>query len=131
MADYCAVAYHSGLTDEEDELLESLQSHALKYIFGPQISAGKMRAKADIPTMRQRRIELCDKFVGKALKDARFGDRWFPLNTGRSTRVSEKYLEVKARCDRLRDSPVHYFRRRLNGKEGKKYGERNKYWREC
>ena len=56
------------MTDEQDEILERQQSHALKLIFGTNISAGKMREMAGIPTLRQRRIELCDKFANKALK---------------------------------------------------------------
>ena len=65
IADYCAVVYHSALTNEQDEVLERLQSHALKCIFGPGISGGKMRAQAEITTLRQRRIVLCDKFAQK------------------------------------------------------------------
>ena len=82
---------------------------------------------AGITSLRDRRVELCDKFANKALK-TRFA-RWFPLRPGRSTRVSEVYLEEYARCNRLLDSPLFYMRRRLNGKEGKKYGERNKEYR--
>ena len=117
------------MSDEQDEILERQQSHTLKLIFGPGISAGKMREKAGIPTLRQRRVELCDKFAGKAIKDPRFS-RWFPLRSGRPTRTSVKYEEKYARCDRLKDSPLFFMRRRLNGKPGKKYGSRNQFWRE-
>ena len=129
IAEYCAVVFHSQMTDEQDEILERQQSHALKLIFGPHISAGRMREMAGVPSLRQRRIDLCDKFAGKALKNPRF-QHWFPLRTGRSTRTAPKYEETFARCDRLRNSPVHFFRRRLNGKPGKKYGQRNQFWRE-
>ena len=40
-------------------------------------------------------------------------------------------MEEQARCNRLRDSPIFYMRRRLNGKEGKTYGERNKDYRDA
>ena len=95
------------------------------------MSAGKMREKADIPTLRQRRIDLSDKFAEKALSNPRC-QHWFPLRkAARSARTAgDKYVETYARCDRLKDSPLFYFRRRLNGKVGKKYGARNKYWRE-
>ena len=87
VAEYCAVVYHSQLTDEQDELLERQQSHALKLIFGPYISAGKMREMAGIPTLRQLRITLCDKFAAKAALNPRFS-HWFPLRTaGRNTRT--------------------------------------------
>ena len=129
IADYMAPAYHSLLTDAQNEEIERLQSTALKYIFGPFISAGKMREKAGVQTLRQRRIELTDKFAEKALTNPRCR-HWFPLRAARSGRHGEKYLERKARCDRLHNSPLFYYRRRLNGKVGKTYGQRNRYWRE-
>ena len=130
--DYCAVVFHSSLTDEQDELLERQQSHALKLIFGPYMSAGKMREKAGLPTLRQRRVDLCDKFAAKTAKNSRFA-HWFPAKVAtRTTRSASapQYQETFARCERLRNSPLFYFRRRLNGKEGKKYGSRNQFWRE-
>ena len=131
VADYCCVVYHSQLTDEQDELIERLQSNALKCIFGPRVRASEMRRLAGVTTLRQRRIELTDKFALKAASSDRFGQTWFPRrDSGRATRRGDKYLETYARCDRLKQSPVFYMRRRLNGKEGKIYGERNRCYRE-
>ena len=129
-AEYCAAAFHSQMTDEQDEILERQQSHALKLIFGPGISAGKMREMAGIMTLRQRRIDICDKFANNAVKSPRF-QRWFPLRAGRPTRTFLKYEETYARCDRLKNSPIYFMRRRLNGKPGKTYGVRNQFWREA
>ena len=80
-------------------------------------------------THRERRIELCDKFAEKAAANPRFAD-WFAERTGRSGRHGEQYQELPARTDRLFNSPLFYYRRRLNGKPGKKYGERNRRYRE-
>ena len=130
IADYCAPAYHSMLTDQQDQLLEGAQTKALRAIFGYGISARKMRQMADITTLRARRIEATDKFARKCLTNPRFC-HWFPKKSGRtSTRSGEEFLETYAKCDRLKNSPVFYMRRRLNGKEGKSYGERNKFYRE-
>ena len=132
MAEYCAVVFHAQMTDEQDETLERQQNFAMKLIFGTGISAGKMREKSGLPTLRNRRVELCDKFAEKAAASTRFG-RWFPLKQSRrSTRNqgSERYAESFARCERLKNSPVFFMRRRLNGKPGKTYGLRNKVWRE-
>ena len=134
LLDYCAPAYHSLLTDEEDEHLERLQSTALKFIYGPGLSAGKMRQRAGIETLRTRRIELSDKFAAKAISNPRCS-HWFPLrvaarDTRQNMKMSERYIETKARCDRLHNSPVYFMRRRLNGKVGKTYGMKNSYWRE-
>ena len=128
VAEYCAVVFHSQLTDEQDSLLERLQNHALKLIYGPGISASRMRLMADIPTLRDRRITICDNFAATAAVSARFM-RWFPLRSGRPTRGSLKYEETHARCDRLRYSPIHYMRRRLNGKPGRTYTNRTSFWK--
>ena len=132
VAEYACVVYHSTLTDQQDEELERLQSHALACIYGGGISARQMRSKADLPSLRERRIELCDKFAKKALANPRF-THWFPVKQGRSSARTgvqkEPFLEERARCQRLFNSPLFYFRRRLNGKEGKTYGIRNEEYR--
>ena len=130
VADYCQVVYHSMITDEQDQLIERLQSKALKCIYGPYLSYAEMREKAGVTTLRQRRIAACDKFAEKAAASSRFSG-WFPLKqAGRAAgRTREKYKEEYARCNRLKNTPIFYMRRRLNGKEGRGYGERNKKYR--
>ena len=127
VAEYGAVAYHSTLTDEQDELLDNLQNQALRCIYGPRISGRKMRKLAGVTTLRTRRENLCDKFALKSRANPRFC-HWFPLKTGRTSnrkgKTNEIYREEKARCSRLYNSPLFYMRRRLNGKEGKSYGKR-------
>ena len=92
-----------------------------------------MREKAGVPTLRARRVEACDKFAAKCSESSRFRD-WFPrkVASGRPVRgrKPEIFVEKFARCDRLRNSPLHYMRRRLNGKDGKLYGARNCKYRE-
>ena len=130
IADYCAPAYHSLLTDAQDQQLESSQVGALRAIFGYGLSARKLREKAGLETLRERRIQLTDKFARNASVNPRFC-HWFPRTEGRrSGRNSETYREFFAKCDRLKNSPLYYMRRRLNGKEGKIYGLRNREYRE-
>ena len=128
---YCDVVYHSLFTDDLDEELERMQDRALCCIYGTGISGQRMRVLAGIPTLRERRVQHCDSFASKAAASARFST-WFPLSTGRrSARTNtEKYLESYARCERLRASPIFFFRRRLNGKVGKTYGQRYSEYRE-
>ena len=130
--DYCCMIYHPMMNDEQDQVIERLQAQALKNIFGYKMKYSDMRKRADLTTHRQRRIELCDKFAEKAAASRRFGPRWFPERTGRQggRRGGEFYMERTARTDRLNNSPLFYFRRRLNGKAGKTYGERNRKYRE-
>ena len=127
--DYCAVVYHPMLNDEQDQAVERLQAQALKCIYGYKDSYATMREKAGITTHRARRIALCDKFASKAMGNPRFAS-WFLVRTARSRRRGDEYQELNARTDRLFNSPLYYFRRRLNGKEGKAYGQRNKKYRE-
>ena len=129
--DYCCPVYHSLLTDIQDQALERAQVGALRCIFGYGLSARKLREKAEIQTLRSRRVELTDKFALKCLENDRF-KCWFPLKTGRisARNQSEKYREDFAKCERLKNSPIFYMRRRLNGKPGKLYGERNREYRE-
>ena len=130
IADYCCPAYHSLLTDIQDQLLERAQVGALRRIFGYGKSARTLRQEAGLQTLRARRIELTDKFARKAAASPRFC-HWFPKNTARrSARNTDTYVEFFAKNDRLKDSPLYYMRRRLNGKEGKIYGERNRIYRE-
>ena len=56
---------------------------------------------------------------------------WFPERAGRQGRNKEAFQEFAARTDRLYNSPLYYFRRRLYGKEGKTYGERNRQYRDA
>ena len=59
-----------------------------------------------VTTLRERRIEECDKFAKKCMGNTRFSS-WFPTKMGRaSSRRGEKYLEEFARCDRLRNTPL-------------------------
>ena len=131
IADYTDAVYHALLTDEMDETLENLQNSALKCIFDHRLSARVLRQKSGLTTLRKRRIEHVDRFAQKSAANPDFA-HWFPLRSGRtSARSGEKYLEEYARCDRLKNSPLFFMRRRLNGKEGKVYGERNRVYREA
>ena len=127
--DYGAVIYHPMLTDEQDQIVERLQAQALKSIYGYKESYARMREMAGVTTHRARRIELCDTFTNRAAANPRFA-AWFPVRTARSGRHGEQYRELNARTDRLYNSPIFYYRRRLNGKPGKNYGQRNKEYRD-
>ena len=131
--DYAAPVFHASLTDEHDEKLEKLQVQALKAIFDARLSGRKLREKAGIETLRSRREELTYKFARKCSTNPRFC-HLFPLKQSRTSLRSRKqqevFLETKARCERLKNSPLHYYRRVLNGKIGKTYGKRYAEYRE-
>ena len=128
--DYCVVVCHSMLTDEQDQIVERMQAQALKNIYGYRMSYVEMREQAGVTTHRARRIAMCDKFAEKARASPRFCV-WFPKReVARRGRHAEQYQELPARTDRLMNSLLFYMRRRLNGKQGKTYGERNRRYRE-
>ena len=52
VADYCAVVFHSMLTDAQDEELDRCQAHALHCIYGMGTSYSEMRKKAGVTTLR-------------------------------------------------------------------------------
>ena len=138
VVDYLDVVYHAMLPDDLDEELDRLQNQALRIIFGRRpdgrpLGGRQLREMAGVSSLRDCRVEHCDKFAKKCASSPRFGHS-FPVRTTRSSSghaMPEKFLESYVLCDRLRDSPVFFFRRRLNGKEGKVYGERNRCWREA
>ena len=111
VAEYACVVFHPGLTDEQDEHIEQLQNQALRCIFDPFLSARKLRAEAGILSLRERRIQICERFAAKSLANPRFS-HWFPLKKSRTSlrgaKKGEKFQEFKARCDHLKNSPLFY-----------------------
>ena len=112
--EYCSVVYHSMLTADQAEALERCQTQALKCIFGyAGESQRTLRQKAGLETLEVRRLAAVDRFTDKCLA-GRFED-WFPkADRSRNTRRGKIYREDFARCDRLRNSPLFFMRRRLN-----------------
>lgn len=100
IADYCCSVYHSSLTDEQSKELEKLQSNALKCIYGPGISARKIREAAGITTLSRRREEIADKFALRFSSHPLFL-KWFPLQNTRSSGrdQAQPFLETTARCE--------------------------------
>ena len=72
IADYCDIVYHSLMSDDLDEALENMQNLALKCIYGPKISARKMRKLAGITALREQRVSHCNAFAQKCLDNTRF-----------------------------------------------------------
>ena len=112
--EYCSVVYHSMLTEDMSSRLERVQYQALKCIYGYNGESGRaLRERAGLETLEERRLQAIDKFTDKCIQ-GRFAD-WFPHKSiARQTRSQRPYEEKYARCDRLRNSPLYFMRRRLN-----------------
>jgi hypothetical protein len=111
--DFCAVVYHSLLTQDMSAAIERVQSQSLKIIYGFGKSYNELLVKTGLTTLEERRLKSIDKFTSKCL-EGRF-EGWFPRSEARrSGRNPRPYHEAYARCDRLKNSPLYFMRRRLN-----------------
>ena len=107
LAEYASPAFHSMIPAYLSEDMERQQNLALKNVFGVGISAERMREKAGITTLKERRETATLKFALKTEKSERFRD-WFPRRQG--PHISRKFrpiLESTARTNRHRDSPIN------------------------
>ena len=119
IADYCDVVYHSLLSDDQDEALERAQVGALRPMFDYKLSGRKLRKLAGVTMLRERRISHCVRFAAKYAASGRFSDL-FPLRE-----VARNFQEIRRNLCPLWQIKEYFMRRRLNGKEGRSYGQRN------
>ena len=113
-----AVIIQPMITSEQSEALERQQSLALSIIFGPGISAEKMRKRARIERLETRRIARCRGFVERNVDSERFSG-WFPRREqyergNRRVAATRIFEEARARTDRRFNSPLFYYRRLAN-----------------
>ena len=79
LLEYCSPVFHSMLTDEQTQRLESLQRRALRIIYGFDLPYGEIVAVSNIESLQSRRERACLEFARKLAGSQRFGN-WFPLN---------------------------------------------------
>ena len=116
--EYAAPVWHSLITASQAASLERQQSQALKNIYGPSLSARKMRQKADLPSLNVRRETLVLNFAKKSVTNPRshhwFQERDRPIYARRQGVRYPTYREQTARTDRFRNSPKNFLIRKLN-----------------
>lgn len=76
LAEYSSTAWGSMITQEQSDTLERQQCQALKNIYGLGISGRKMRTKAGLDSLSERRQKALEKFEDKNVGSERFGS-WF------------------------------------------------------
>ena len=112
--EYSAPIYHPMLTAEQSNRIERLQYFALKNIYGFAYSHRELIELSSLPSLQQRRVDMTKKFAQKTLSNGRFKE-WFPMRrTGTKRKKAETFLELPARTDRRRNSPIFHYRRLLN-----------------
>ena len=118
VAEYASPAWHSALTAAQAAHLERQQVQALKNIFGPDLSAAKLRSKAGVDLLSVRREAAVRKFGLKNLSNPRCHS-WFTKRSAtayprRSSITYPTYREDLARTDRHRNTPKNYIVRKVN-----------------
>ena len=119
-AEYAAVVLHPMLSQEQSNCIEAQQSQALRNIFGFGVSAAKMRKRAGLPTLAERRHKACVKFANDLASSPRFS-HWVEKRQCNDypRRDSVKYgayIEKTAKTARCYNSPLFSYRRLLNGR---------------
>ena len=117
--EYCAVAFHSGLTETESRSLERLQSTCLKVILQDNyISYSAALEMTGLQTLDERREDRCLNFSLKCIKHSE-NSRFFPLNPNIQNnnidiRERENFHVNFARTEDYRQSTIPHCQRLLN-----------------
>ena len=116
VTEYCAVVFHSSLTQENSRKLEQIQKTCLKVILGEDyMDYESALSICGIQTLADRREQRCLDFTLKCTKHER-NRRMFPANPQYNNRVrgSEPYQVNFANTERYKKSAIPYCQRLLN-----------------
>ena len=116
VTEYCAVVFHSSLTNEQSDKLEMIQKTCLKIILGESyVSYSAALEMCNLQTLYERREKRCLDFALKSIKHER-SSRLFPLTRPKNydIRETEKFKVNFARTSRYRESAIPYCQRKLN-----------------
>ena len=117
-AEYASPSWHSLLSASQASDLERQQTQALRNIFGPGLSANKMRLKSDTELLSTRREKAAKKFAKKNLHNPRCTSWFLPRQTPKYARRSNvnypSFRENVSRTDRHRNTPKNFLIRKLN-----------------
>ena len=123
VTEYCSVAFHSSLTLEQCNKLETIQRTALKVILGEMyINYSSALEMCGLETLYDRRQKRCLDFALKSVKHSR-NSKMFPLNQiehGHEIREKETFKVNFARTEKYRKSAIPYCQRLLNEHEARK-----------
>ena len=117
VTEYCSVAFHSRLTQEQSNKLERIQKTCLKVILREDyISYDSALEMCGLQTLYSRRENRCLDFALKCSKHQR-NKRLFPL---KAVNTKEKYVVNWARTETYKNSAIPYCQRLLNEHAKKK-----------
>ena len=123
VTEYCSVAFHSSLTLEQSNKLETIQKTSLKVILGEMyISYSSALEMCGLESLYDRRQKRCIDNALKSVKNSRTR-KMFPLNQiehGPNIREKEIFKVNFARTEQYRKSAIPHCQRLLNEYETKK-----------
>ena len=110
--EYCSVAFHSALTQEQTRKIELIQKTSLKIILGSEYDSYESAlSSCSLDTLFKRRSERMLKFSIKCTQD-KFNKKIFPCNT--NTKNKEHFIVNFARTNKYLKSAVPQCQRLLN-----------------
>ena len=113
--EYAAPVWHASLTGKQSDKVEAVQRSSLRTIF-PDLSYRRALQHTGLPTLHDRRVELCRTFAASSLKNPAFA-HWFPRKRGDChsyhLRSNDK-RGLPIMTQRLKNSPVNYAVKLLN-----------------
>ena len=117
VVEYCAVVFHSSLTQQQSGKLEKIQKTSLKVILGDMyVDYPAALEMCGLQTLSDRRLKRCLDFSRKCLKHPR-NKRLFPVNPSTSehfVRKKEVFHVNFARTDDYKTSAIPFCQRLLN-----------------
>ena len=110
-----AVVWHTSLTQGQSSEIERVQKVALRIILKSDYISYEIALEiASLPTLCDRRTQLCNTFAIKCTKNQKTSSM-FPLNSKPHTlRNPEKYIVTPANTNRLARCAIPYMQRLLN-----------------
>jgi hypothetical protein len=120
LAEYAAPVWHPGLTEKQSVSLERIQKRACTIMLGGRYTDYENALlMCNIPSLKDRRIELCLTFANSLLCSDEFRN-WLPPTRGvlhnRALRNAHKLTTPRWTTKRYLQSPIPYYVQLLNGK---------------
>jgi len=113
--EYAAPVWHAGITAKQYDQLEAIQRSSLRTIF-PNLSYRRALLHTGLPTLRDRRVNLCRSFATSSLAITELA-HWFPYKRSdcHTYNLRNNYQRwLPPMTKRLEKSPVNYIIKLLN-----------------
>ena len=125
--------WHSGLTNQNEIDLERVQKVAFKIILKEKyINYENALNYLDLPTLKERRAQLCLSFARKCLGNNKMKGLFPPNNRTHTMnpRKIEPYQVLKVNTERFKNSPIIFMQNLLNTEAQRKIAQ-DKLWNRC